>query len=55
MFFKRGGIPASGIQSFNEFSAKNAQRGGDTDGFLLGVKFGFSFRVESTGKVVGAS
>ena len=45
--------PRQWYSEFQRILAKNAQR--DTDGFLLGVKFGFSFRVESNGEVVGAS
>jgi hypothetical protein len=53
--FQAGRHPRQWCSEFQRILADNAQRGGDTDGFLLGVKFGFSFRVESSGEVVGAS
>jgi hypothetical protein len=46
--------PPQWCRDFQRILAENAQRGRDTDGFLLGLTFGFSFRVESGGEAVGA-
>ena len=40
---------------FQRMLFENAQFARDSDGFLLGANFGFSFRVESTAEAVGAS
>jgi hypothetical protein len=52
--FQAGNHPPQWCRHFQRILAENAQRGRDTDGFLLGVTFGFSFRVESGGEAVGA-
>jgi hypothetical protein len=52
--FQSGKHPLVWYSKFQRILAKNAQRDRDTDGFLLGVTFGFSFRVELSAEAVGA-
>lgn len=46
--------PLEWYSKFQRILAENAQRGRDTDGFLLGVSFGFSFTVELSADAVAA-
>jgi hypothetical protein len=52
--FRGGVLPSQWRVDFQRLLYANARVQRDTDGFLLGANFGFSFRVESLGEGIGA-